>query len=62
MGPSLVRPSRPHFFLVTDWSGHIDRDELIPGRDTIPYIEKRAVLALSAGTRRGSTQKHMSVL
>ena len=62
-GPSLVRPSRPYFFrLVANWSGHVDRDELIAGRDTIPYIENRAVLALSAGTTRERTQKHMPVL
>jgi hypothetical protein len=42
--------------------GHVNRDELIRGRDTIPYIENHAVLALSAGTRRERTQKHMSVL
>ena len=50
------------FRLVANWSGRVDRDELIRGGDTIPYIENRAVLALSAGTTRERTQRHLSVL
>jgi len=57
-GPSLVRPSPLR--LVASCSGHVERDELIHGRDTIPYIENRAVLALSAGHyERAHTKAHV---